>query len=83
MHQRKIDEIFIESLKSSKSKEETIYNAIGYLLFSSVNLTYNITKNIFNRYIEEPRKELKILTEQNEMMIKNQSELLKLLKNKK
>ncbi len=97
MQQQKINNFYFNYLrfidKTSNSREEKIERGLkftsGYLAFSGLNFTYNITKNLFNKYVEIPRKELQILSKQNEIIIKNQEwylrnqhELLRMLKQK-
>ncbi len=80
MQQHLIDDLFIESLISSKNKEEKINNTMGYLLFSSVNFACNVGKTLFHKYVEEPRQQLQLLTIQNDILIRNQNEFLNLMR---
>lgn len=86
--QGKINRTFTEANKRAKELSKTpdeyldnlSKNFMFYVLLTGGNVVCTISKNLFNKYIEEPRQQLKNLTIQNSIMIHNQQEFLRLMR---
>ncbi len=68
-------------IKQSKSSDQLKNDIIGCLVINGLKTTYNVGKNLFNTYVEQPRKDIKQLIIQNQIMINNQNEFIRLMKN--
>ncbi len=82
--------ILLSQLNKSKTyipKTDIKTEIMAKVLLEGLKISYRLGRNLFSKYVEEPRRDLKLLTFQNEMIIRNQnehlrnqSELLKIMK---